>query len=157
MKVILLIGRICCGKTTYARSLPGTLLISCDQLMRAMFPQGCGDAHDELAARARQYLFAMARQAAEAGMTPVLDFGFWTQEMRQEAVRALLGCELDWRWLDVPQEEWARRIASRNAAIRAGQGDPADYYVDAGLLEKVSRLFEPPTERELPGLTILRP
>ena len=25
------------------------------------------------------------------------------------------------------------------------------------LLEKVSRLFEPPTEHELPGLTILRP
>ena len=37
MKVILLIGKICCGKTTYARTLGG-MLISCDQLMQTLFP-----------------------------------------------------------------------------------------------------------------------
>ena len=43
MKIILLIGKICTGKSTYARTLPGTLLISCDQLMQSMFPGGCGE------------------------------------------------------------------------------------------------------------------
>ena len=156
MKVILLIGRICCGKTTYARTLPGTMLLSCDQLMQTMFPGGCGDQHDALAARARSYLFSQARQAAAAGVTPVLDFGFWTPQMRQEAIDALPGCELDWRYLNVPEDEWARRIAQRNAAIRDGHGDPSDYYVDEGLLAKVSALFIPPTADELPGLTVIR-
>ena len=156
MKVILLIGRICSGKTTYARTLPGTLLLSCDQLMQTIFPGGCGEMHDALAARARAYLFARARDVAAAGVTPVLDFGFWTREMRREAIDALKGCTPDWRYLDVPEDEWARRIAARNAAICQGRGAPSDYYVDEGLLAKVTGLFEPPTEAELPGLTVIR-
>lgn len=156
MKIILLIGKICCGKTTYASSLPGTMLISCDQLMQTMFPGGCGEQHDLLASRARGYLLGLARQCADAGVTPVVDFGFWTPALRQEAIDALAGHELDWRWLDVPEDEWARRIAGRNAAIADGTADPSDDYVDAGLLDKVNRLFVPPTAEELPGLTVIR-
>lgn len=156
MKIILLIGKICCGKTTYAKSLAGTMLISCDQLMQTMFPGGCGEHHDVLAMRARRYLLALARQCAEAGVTPVVDFGFWTPALRQEASEALAGFELDWRYLNVDRTEWQRRIAQRNAAIQAGTADPSDYFVDEGLLQKVERLFVPPTAEELPGLTILR-
>lgn len=155
MKVILLVGRICCGKTTYARSLPGTLLISCDQLMQTLFPGGCGEYHDMLSKRARGYLFTLAKQCAGAGVTPVIDFGFWTPALREEAIDALAGCELDWRYLRIPDDEWQRRIAKRNAAITAGNADPSDYYVDEGLLKKVTDLFIEPTEEELPGLTIL--
>ena len=156
MKIILLIGKICCGKTTYAKSLKGTMLISCDQLMQTMFPGGCGEHHDVLAARARKYLLALARQCAEAGVTPVVDFGFWTPAFRQEAIGALAGFELDWRYLDIPEDEWKRRIANRNAAIQAGQADPSDYFVDDGLLDKVNALFIPPTTDELPTLTLIR-
>ena len=156
MKVILLIGRIGCGKTTYARSLPGTLLLSCDQLMQTLYPGGCGEMHDLLASRARAYLFSLAKQAAAAGMTPVMDFGFWTREMRQEAIRALEGCELDWRYLDVEPQEHRARIAGRNAAILSGRGEAADYFVDEGLLAKAEALFSPPDEAELPGLTVIR-
>lgn len=155
MKIILLIGKICTGKTTYAASLPGTMLISCDQLMQTLFPGGCGEHHDALALRARQYLYALARQTADAGVTPVLDFGFWNPEMRREAADALAGYALDWRYLDITEAEWARRIAKRNADILAGQADPAAYYVDEGLLDKVNRLFLPPTEEELPGLSVI--
>ena len=154
MKIILLIGKICVGKSTYAKGLGG-MLISCDQLMQSMFPGGCGDQHDLLAERARKYLLGLARQCAEAGVTPVVDFGFWTPAMRQEAIDALEGFELDWRYLDIEEAEWKRRIAKRNAAIQAGQADPSDYFVDDGLLEKVNNLFIPPTEEELPGLTII--
>ena len=156
MKIILLIGKICCGKSTYARSLKGTLLISCDQLMQSMFPGGCGEHHDLLAERARKYLLHLARQCAETGVTPVVDFGFWNPTTRREAIDALEGFELDWRWIDVDEAEWNRRIDKRNAAILAGQADPSDYYVDAGLREKVERLFIPPTPEELPGLQIIR-
>lgn len=155
MKIILLIGPICCGKTTYARSLPGTMLISCDQLMQTMFPGGCGEHHDMLAERARRYLFQMARQCADAGVTPVIDFGFWNPTTRREAIDALEGYELDWRYLRISEREWMHRIDMRNASILGGLADPSDYFVDKGLLEKVQRLFVPPTEEELPGLTII--
>ena len=155
MKIILLIGKICVGKSTYAKELGG-MLISCDQLMQTMFPGGCGEHHDMLAERARKYLLNLARQCAEAGVTPVVDFGFWTPALRKEAADILSGFELDWRWLDVAEDEWRRRIAKRNAAIEAGRGDPSDYFVDEGLLQKVNSLFIPPTQEELPGLTIIR-
>ena len=155
MKVILLIGKIASGKTTYARKLGG-MLISCDQLMQSMFPGGCGEHHDMLAERARKYLLELARQCAASGVVPVVDFGFWTPALRQEAIDALPGCELEWHYLDIPEEEWHRRINRRNAAILAGQGSPSDYFVDEGLLQKVNRLFIPPTEAELPGLRIIQ-
>ena len=155
MKIILLIGKIASGKTTYARKLGG-MLISCDQLMQSMFPGGCGERHDVLAERARKYLFDLARQCTEAGVMPVVDFGFWTPAMRQEAIDALSGCELEWHYLDISAEEWRRRIEGRNAAILAGQGSPSDYFVDEGLLQKVNSLFVPPTEEELPGLIVVR-
>ena len=155
MKIILLIGRLCCGKTTYAQSLPGTLLLSSDELMQTMFPDGAGTEHDQYARRSHAYLFHLARQSARAGVTPVLDFGFWTPAMRRHAIEALEGFELDWRWLTISEEEWARRIARRNAAIQAGQGRPSDYFVDEGLLQKARSLFVDPTEEELPGMTII--
>lgn len=155
MKIILLIGKICVGKTTYAKTLGG-MLISCDQLMQTLFPGGCGEHHDLLAERTRKYLLNLARQCADAGVAPVVDFGFWTPALRQEAIDALAGYDLDWRWLDVSEDEWRSRIRKRNAAIEAGQGNPADYFVDDGLLQKVNRLFIPPTQEELPGLTIIR-
>ena len=67
----------------------------------------------------------------------------------------LPGCELDWRYLAVGDDEWQRRIAGRNAAILAGRADPSDYYVDEGLLAKVNSLFVPPTAEELPGMTVI--
>lgn len=156
MKIILLVGRIACGKSTYARGQKGTVLLSCDQLMQTLFPQGCGEHHDIIAPRAHQYLFALARQCADGGAVPLLDFGFWTKASRQSAREALAGYELDWRYLDVPEDEWKRRIAQRNAVIQAGQGDPCDYFVDEGLLEKASRLFEEPDAEELAGMTVVR-
>ena len=155
MKIILLIGKICCGKSTYAKGMDG-MLISCDHLMQTLFPGGCGEHHDMLAARARQYLYTLARQCSDANVTPVVDFGFWTPALRQEAADILAGFELDWRYLDIAEDEWRRRIAKRNAAIQAGEGDPSDYFVDEGLLQKVNSLFIPPTQEELPGLTVIR-
>ena len=155
MKIILLIGKIAVGKTTYARGLGG-MLISCDELMQSMFPGGCGEHHDILSVRARKYLLNLARQCAASGVIPVVDFGFWTPAMRREAIDALKGCELEWHYLDIPEEEWRRRINKRIAAILAGQGSPSDYFVDDGLLEKVNSLFIPPTQEELPGLIVIR-
>jgi len=158
MRTILLIGRLCCGKSTYARQLvaeENAVLLSADELMQTLFPDGAGEAHDLYARRCRAYLYEKARQLASQGMLPLMDFGFWNRSIRQEAIAALSGLELDWRYLDVPEEIWRERIAQRNAAIEAGL--KGEYYVDEGLLAKCTALFEAPTAQELTGLTIIHP
>ena len=47
-KVILICGRICCGKTTYSKKLcaeRNAVLLSVDEIMLSLFDQCCGDMH----------------------------------------------------------------------------------------------------------------
>ena len=63
-EVILICGKICSGKSTWAKALcreSGALCLSVDELMLALLPERLGDLHDEVAARAQGYLL---RQAA---------------------------------------------------------------------------------------------
>lgn len=129
------------------------MLLSADELMQTLFPQGAGECHNLYARRCRAYLYHKARQLASQGMLPLMDFGFWSRILRQEAADALSELELDWRYLDVPEDVWHERIAHRNAAIEAGQ--QGEYYVDEGLLAKCCALFEAPTAEELPGMQTL--
>ena len=58
-KVILICGRICCGKTTYAHQLrkkEKAVLLSCDEIMLFVLDEYLGEKHDEYAARTRAYL-----------------------------------------------------------------------------------------------------
>ena len=59
-EVILLCGKICSGKTTYAQRLrteKNAVILSCDELMLTLFPQGAGEHHDLLAQRAPSVYF----------------------------------------------------------------------------------------------------
>ena len=154
-RVIILVGRLCCGKTTYAKKImaeEGGVLLSADDLMQTIFPEPMGDQYDKYSARGIRYLHHLARQLVQGGTDVILDFGGWSPEARKTAREALAGLEQDWRYLDVPEDEWKHRIARRNAAIEAGQGQLNEYYVDQGLLDKANSLFAPPTEEE--GLEI---
>ena len=47
-KVIMTCGRICCGKSTYARKLRegcNAVILSIDEMTLAMFPEGAGEMH----------------------------------------------------------------------------------------------------------------
>lgn len=157
-KVIILVGRLCCGKTTYANRIMAeekALLLSSDELMQTIFPEPMGDQYDKYQVRGAQYLYHLTRKLVQGGVTVILDFGGWNAASRRTAAEALAGLEQDWRYLNVPEEEWKRRIAKRNAAIAAGQGQLNEYYVDDGLLEKANRLFQPPTKDEGLDLTIV--
>lgn len=150
-RAILLIGRLCSGKTTYARALMArerAVLLSADALMRTLFPEPLGERYDVYAARCIAYLYRQARELVDAGVTVILDFGFWTRADRAAAAKALSGVPLDWRYLSPPDAEWRRRIAHRNAQIESGRASPDDYYVDAGLLHKLESRFDPPVAEE---------
>ena len=59
-KVILLCGKICSGKSTYAEKIiqkEKAVLLSCDELMLAIFDPLLGDKHDIISDRVQKYLY----------------------------------------------------------------------------------------------------
>ena len=84
-KVIMTCGKICCGKTTYARRLEeelGAVILSIDEVMLALFPDGAGEMHDAYALRTEQYLLSLSLKILESGTDVILDWGLWTRAQR---------------------------------------------------------------------------
>ena len=144
-------GKICCGKSTYARRLQAAgnaVILSIDEMMLSLFPEGAGEMHDVYVRRAEQYLLSLSLQILEAGTDVILDWGLWTRAQRDRlrAFWAEHGVENEVHYLRISQAEWDRRIRNRNAKQAE---DPSSYYVDEGLLRKVEMLFEEPGEDEV--------
>ena len=149
-RVIMTCGRICCGKSTYARRLKAernAVILSLDEITLTLFPEGAGKQHDIYALRAEQYLLALSLQIVQSGADVILDWGLWTREQRNR-LRAFYRShevENEIHYLRISRPEWERRIRKRNA----GQpGDLSSYYVDEGLLRKAEQLFQEPSEEE---------
>ena len=152
-QVILLCGRIASGKSTYARLLreemPASMILSCDELMLTLFPDGAGEHHDMLAERAKQYQLALSLELIRCGVNVILDWGFWTRQWREEA-RAFYaehGIPCTLHYVDPAPDVWQRHIDARNRAVL--EGNATAYYVDEGLLAKLSSRFEEPGEEEI--------
>lgn len=151
-EVILLCGKICSGKTTYAQRLraeKNAVILSCDELMLTLFPQGAGEHHDLLAQRARDYQFSLSRQLILSSVSVILDWGFWTKAWRDEA-RAFyashgISCQL--HYVNAPEDVWQQHIEARNEAVQSGRTNA--YYVDEGLLKKLESRFEAPEDNEI--------
>lgn len=148
-KVIMTCGKICCGKTTYAKKIQAeqnAVILSIDDMTLTLFPDGSGDMHDTYVLRAEQYLLNLSLQVLSAGVNVILDWGLWTRAMRNR-IRAFYaaheGIKTELHYLRIGPEEWERRIEKRNAS-----GETA-YYVDEGLLNKVRTLFEEPADDEV--------
>lgn len=150
-KVIMTCGKLCSGKSTYARKLQeelGAVILSIDELMLALFPEGAGKQHDIYAKRTEQYLLAQSLKILETGADVILDWGLWTLEQRQR-LRAFYtgnGIENEIHWLRISDEEWNRRIQNRNSGLK--QDGSSDYYVDEGLLRKFETIFQEPSPDE---------
>ena len=149
-KVIMTCGKLCSGKSTYARKLKdelGAVILSIDDLMLTLFPEGAGEMHDVYARRTEAYLLGQSLQILETGTDVILDWGLWTREQR-DRLRAFYAdhradCEI--HYLRISDEEWNRRIRKRNEGQK---DDPAVYAVDEGLLRKFESIFEEPSAEE---------
>lgn len=151
-KVVLICGKICVGKSTYAdklRAEGNAVLLSVDEIMLAVFGQDAGEKHDAYVRNVQQHIFDKSFEILEAGADVLLDCGFWTKGHRDYAKELYrqrgIPCEL--HLIDISNEEWRRRIEKRNRAVSAGKVNA--YFVDDNLLNKCKEGYEEPSEDEV--------
>ena len=150
-KVIMTCGKLCSGKSTYARRMQeelGAVILSMDELMLTLFPEGAGEKHDLYAERTEQYLLSLALKILETGADVILDWGLWTREQRQR-LRSFFaghGVVAEIHYLRISNEEWSRRIRARNS--KQPEARPSDYFVDEGLFRKFEIIFQEPSADE---------
>ncbi len=149
-KVIITCGKICCGKTTYAKRIckeNGSVLLSVDEVMLTVFGNDVGERHEEITEKIKTYLKRKTVDIVGSGIDAVLDWGLWTRQERFE-IRSYfeaeqIECEI--HYIKIEDEEWSKRISRRNNANGSGN---ETYYVDEGLKRKCESLFETPDESE---------
>ena len=149
----LICGKICSGKSWYARELAkqeNAVILSTDELTWDLTNNEQGPGYDAFARRCNGYLRKKAGQIAAAGCNVVLDWGFWTRADREDITEyfAKQNIPVRWHYIDVPEESWAENIRCRNERVLRGEGG-SDFFVDEGLKEKVLSLFEIPKKEEM--------
>ena len=134
-RIILICGKICSGKTYYARQLKekyNAVILSTDEATYDLINNEQGEFYNVFAERVNCYLRKKAVEIAKAGANVILDWGFWTSAGRK----------------DIPDEVWYMNIEERNRRISEGRGG-SDFYVDEGLLQKLLGRFEKPEQSEM--------
>ena len=152
-KVILICGKICSGKTWYARALQAqhpAVILSTDEVTYDLTGNEQGEGYDAFAARVNRYLRKKAAETVLAGADVILDWGFWTKADRAEITGFFRdrGITVEWHYVDVSDAQWERNIAERNRRIMKGGGG-SDFLVDEGLKQKVLSRFETPARDEM--------
>ena len=151
-KVIMTCGKICSGKSTYAkeqRKQRKAVILSVDELTLALFGRDAGEKLDDYVAKTKEYLYKKSLEIIDSGIDVILDWGFWTKEERACA-RSFFdsnGIANEFHYIDIDDDEWHRRIEKRNQDILAHKSD--DYYVDEGLSAKFQAIFEKPDPSEM--------
>ncbi len=147
-KLLCICGKIGCGKTYYANRLKEqehAVILSTDEVTYDLTNNQQGEGYDEFARRVNLYLRKKAVEIVNAGCTVILDWGFWTKENRKEIKRygENNGVLVEMHYIDIDDKTWYENIEKRNNEVISGNGG-SSFYVDEGLLNKVSSLFEIP-------------
>ncbi len=154
-RIIITCGKLCSGKTTYSKRLAkeiGAVRLSADEITLLLLGPFAGDILDEYFQKLEKYLMEKSLEAAEAGVSSVIDLGLWTKAER-EKVRKFYrerGAECEIHYLKVPDGVWRERIEKRNREIEAGLTEA--YPVDENLLKKFESFFEEPSPGEVDAI-----
>ena len=151
-KVILICGKICSGKSTYAEKLRienNAVLLSIDEIMLALFGLYVGDKHDEYVEKTEKYLFDKSVEIIETDINVILDWGLWTKAERIYAREfySTRKIEHEIHFIDISDETWRERLDKRNRSI--ARGETIAYPVDDNLAAKFGAIFEMPQKDEI--------
>ncbi|MGI5958332.1 MAG: AAA family ATPase [Massiliimalia sp.] len=146
-KVICICGKICSGKSWYARQLQkaeNAVILSCDEITTGIFDGNLGDQHEIILEKVKQYLLSKSLEMIACGCNVILEWGFWTEKEREQITQYYRTHNIDcqWHYVDISDEDWQRNIRLRNLAV--AEGKTSDYPLDEGLLQKLTSVFEQP-------------
>ena len=152
MKVILLCGKMCSGKSYYAEKLKverNAVLLSPDEAISCIFPSRKGDQLNDVFDRVKAYLYRKSLDILNTGTEVILDFGFWTRAERRRITKyyEYNGVTPEWHYIDVSPDVWTRNIERRNRRIREGLS--TDFYLDDKLIAQFEQQFEAPERDEM--------
>lgn len=157
-KVLIMCGKICSGKSTYAEKLKSenkAVILSVDELTLALFENQAGEKLDFYVERLKEYFLKKSLDMVEAGADVILDWGFWTKKERDYAREFYDSRNISYQfyYMNVGIDEWKKRILKRNQKIKKEQLEA--YPIDEGLLSKVEKMFEEPDRKELKDMIII--
>jgi predicted kinase len=157
-KVLIMCGKICSGKSTYAEKLKlenKAVILSVDELTLALFENQAGEKLDFYVEKLKEYFFKKSLDIVEAGADVILDWGFWTKKERDYAREFYDSRNISYQfyYMNVGIDEWKKRILKRNQEIKREQLEA--YPIDKGLLSKVEKMFEEPDRKELKDMIII--
>ncbi len=151
-KIILLCGKVCSGKSTYANEIKkknDAVVLSCDDLMLALFDEQLGSEHERVLQKVKNYLFNLAEQIINTNTNVILDWGFWTFSERQETKQFFFnkGIETELHYIKVSQDRWLQLIKKRNES--RNKDDGLNYYIDENMINILIDRFEEPGSEEI--------
>lgn len=157
-KVLIMCGKICSGKSTYAEKLKlenKAVILSVDELTLALFENQAGEKLDFYVEKLKEYFLKKSLDIVEAGADVILDWGFWTKKERDYAREFYDSRNISYQfyYMNVGIDEWKKRILKRNQEIKREQLEA--YPIDKGLLSKVEKMFEEPDRKELKDMIIM--
>lgn len=152
-KIIAICGKICSGKTYYAnqiKEIENAVILSCDELTSILFNNDLGKKHDEMSIRICNYFKKKSVELVNIGCTVILDWGFWNLGNRRDLTEFyhLQNITCEWHYIDVDDQTWNKNIEERNGRVLKDE-ECSDYYLDAGLIEKLLSMWEEPTKDEI--------
>lgn len=152
-KVILICGKISCGKTHYAKELQNqynAVILSVDEASYDLINNEQGEFYNVFVEKLKLYLRKKAVEIVKANSNVILDWGFWSFKERKEISEYFKTNNIayEWHYIDIAPSLWQEYINKRNNAIRLGM-NKEDFYVDEGLLKKLNGLFEIPKQEEI--------
>ena len=152
-KIIAICGKICSGKSYYAKQIKekeNAVILSTDEVTFDLIDNEQGEFYNAFAERVNKYLMKKAAQIVKAGCNVILDWGFWTKAERQEMTKYFNQFDIDveWHYIDIEQSRWQQLIEERNRKVKNGNGG-SDFYVDDRLINKLLSMFEEPTSDEI--------
>ena len=151
-KIILICGKICSGKTTYAKNIMEknkAVLLSVDEITLTLFGQHLGNRHEEIAEKTEKYLYKKSVEIISLGINVIFDWGFWRKSQRKYAAEYFgnLGINIEWHYIDVDNEIWEKYVQKRNNTIENCSEN--NYFIDENIARKFWNNFEEPQKEEI--------
>lgn len=152
-KIIAICGKICSGKTYYAKNIKekeNAVILSTDEVTYDLINNEQGEFYDQFCPKVNKYLMKKSVELANIGCNVILDWGFWTKQVRKETTEFYKSKDIniEWHYIDIDDETWEKSIEERNKRIEGGNGD-SDFYLTEGLKKKILDKWEIPDKAEI--------